>query len=204
MFFLRYPTTSSRLANLRFTSCEIQIVTIADHIWNEAEHDIAYKTPHGQPTAVQQALLKTLRGQLNLVRGTVDQLMDATDQQRVEASAPIDSPEDLRRALEVRSARRLVGDFEGLLDLLLGVLRDVTRAELHHLPLSTGHLDAAKILLERVGQSASSEDLSLIVSALWQLYGMEFVEIVKGWPGRPGPLSRVVRALDKAGKDGKI
>jgi ppGpp synthetase/RelA/SpoT-type nucleotidyltranferase len=48
------------LANLRFVPCEIQVVTIADHIWNELEHDIKYKTPHGQPNDVQLAHLRNL------------------------------------------------------------------------------------------------------------------------------------------------
>jgi len=51
------------VTNLRFIPCEIQIVTVGDHIWNELEHDIVYKTPHGRPTDVQKALLKALRGQ---------------------------------------------------------------------------------------------------------------------------------------------
>lgn len=191
-------------ANLRWTPCEIQVVTIADHIWNELEHDIVYKTPHGGPTEVQKAWLKTLRDQLNLVGGTVVKLMDATDQQRAEVSAPIESPEDLRRALEARTERRLAGDFDGLLDLLSGVLREVTATELHRLPLSSADLDGAASLLERIGQDAPSERLGLVIGALWPLYGVEFTEIVKAWPGRPGPVSRLVRALDRAAKDGKI
>lgn len=190
--------------NLRFTPCEIQVVTISDHIWNELEHDIRYKTPHGRPSEVQGVLLETLRRQLSLVGGTVVQLMDATDQQRANASAPIESPEDLRRALEVRTGRTLVGDFEGLLDLLSVVLRELTRTELDHLPLSSRDLDAAVSLLERAGQSAPPERLGLVIGALWPLYGIDFMEIVKGWPGRPGPVSRLVRALDKAGREGKI
>lgn len=130
--------------------------------------------------------------------------MDATDQQRAEASAPIESPDDLRRALEGRSGRQLAGDFEVLLDLLTAVLREVTKTTLQGLPLSGTDLDAARDLLERAGQSAEPEHLSLVVGALWRLYGDAFIEIVKVWPGRPGRLSRLVRALDKATNEGKI
>jgi len=191
-------------ANLRFTPCEIQVVTIADHVWNELEHDIVYKTPHGHPTDVQKVLLKALRAQLNLVGETVVQLMDATDQQRVEASAPIESPDDLRRALDARTNRQLVGDFDGLLDLLSGVLREVTRTALHRLPLSRSDLDAAVPILEQAGQNAPPERLGLVIGALWRLYGEEFTEIVKARPGRPNAVGRLVRALDKATKEGKI
>lgn len=68
--------------NLRNVPCEVQVATIPDHIWNEIERDIIYKTPHGRPTDVQRVLLQTLRGELNMVRETVDKLMKATDAQR--------------------------------------------------------------------------------------------------------------------------
>jgi len=191
-------------ANLRYTPCEIQIVTIADHIWNELEHDIVYKTPHGRPTDVQTSLLSALRGQLNAVAGVVLQLMDATDGQRAEAAAPIESPYDLRRALEARCARRIVGDFDGLLDLLSGVLREVTKKQLHDLPLSRSDLDAARERLERIGQKPASDGLDVIIVALWPLYGAEFADIVKEWPGRPGPIARLIRALDKATNEGRL
>ena len=192
------------LANLRDVPCEVQVVTIGDHIWNELEHDIIYKTPNGKPTAVQDTLLETLRTQLNGVGDSVKRLMDATDKQREENDAPIESPEDLRHGLRTRSGVALVGDFDRLLQLLSAVLREVTPAVLHKLPLGSSELTSAGALLTSAGSQVVANDLALVVAALWPQYGADFLEVVKSWRGKPGPLSRIVRALDKATLEGKI
>lgn len=192
------------LANLRGVPCEIQVVTIGDHIWNELEHDITYKTPHGRPTSEQNAYLKMLRTQLDGVRESVNDLMEATDKQRAENLALIESPEDLHHALKVRCGRGLVGDFDRLLQLLSGVLREVTPAALHKLPLADEDLNGAQELLEKAGQLTGANDLALVVAALWRLYGRDFVEVVRSWRGKPGPLSKLVRTMDKAATKAKI
>lgn len=192
------------LANLRGVPCEVQVVIIGDHIWNELEHDIIYKTPHGQPTDVQDALLKTLRTHLNGVGDSVKRLMEATDKQREENDAPIESPEDLRHGLRLRCGIALVGDFDRLLQLLSAVLREVTPTVLHNLPLNARDLASAQSLLVTAGNPVASDDLALVVAALWHQYGADFLEVVRSWPGKPGPLSRIVRALDKVASEGKI
>lgn len=190
--------------NLRWIPCEVQVVTLGDHIWNELEHDIIYKTPHGRPTEVQAALLKTLRSQLNSVRDSVNQLMEATNRQRALSSAPVQTPEDLSEVLKVRCGRRLRGDYDRLLDLLSGVLRDVTAASIERLPLTSEDLDRGLALVRRAGHEIGVNDVGLVVAALWSLYADEFIEIVRGWQGRPGRLSQLVRALDDAQKAGTI
>jgi ppGpp synthetase/RelA/SpoT-type nucleotidyltranferase len=50
------------LTNVDGVFCEVQITTLADHIWSELEHDIEYKKPAGEPSEAQQALLQALRG----------------------------------------------------------------------------------------------------------------------------------------------
>lgn len=192
------------LTNLRGVPCEIQVVTIGDHIWNELEHDIKYKTPHGQPTDEQKALLGSLRTQLDGVRDSVNRLMDATDRQRSERLAVIETAEDLRYALKVRCKRVFAGDYERLLELLEAVVREVTFAALDKLPLAPEDLDAAAALLEKAALPSSPDDLGVVVAALWPLYGADFVEVVRSWRGKPGRLSRLVRALDKAAIERKI
>jgi len=192
------------LANLRDVPCEIQVVTIADHVWNELEHDIKYKTPSGRPSAEQDALLKALRGQLNVVRSTVEQLMDATERQREANLAVIESPDDLRQALKARTARTFAGDLGRLLDLLTETLREVTRAELDKLPLQAGDLAAAADRLRNAGLTVSEHDAGIVVSALWPAYGEDFIDVVGSWRGKRGPVARLVRALDEAKKRGRI
>ena len=191
-------------ANLRHIPCEIQVATIGDHIWNELEHDIKYKTPHGQPTEGQTAFLQSLRTQLDGVRSTVNRLMDATERQRAENATSIESADAVQLALRTRSERLLAGDFDRLLDLLDGVLREVTAQELHKLPLGAAELGAAQTMLERTGIAISENDVGLVVAALWHHYGEEFVEAVNGWAGRPGRLKRLIRDLDRAKNEGRL
>ena len=179
-------------------------MTLGDHVWNELEHDIIYKTPLGRPTEAQDALLKTLRTQLDGIRETVNRLMDATERQRAENLAVIEFPEDLRQALRVCSGRTFVGDFARMLKLLGAVLREVTPAELHKLPLESVELDYGQARIATAGMSVTAEDLTIVVGALWPLHGPDFVEVVKTWPGKPGQITRVVRALNEAQEQGKL
>ncbi len=189
-----------RLANLDGVYCEIQVVTIGDHIWNELEHDIKYKTPDGNPSELQTGLLRVLRTQLNATRGTVAQLMEETDRRRQENLSRIETPEDLQYALRARSGRFLRGDLARLLELLEKVLREVTPAELQRLALGPDDIEAATRRLGVVGLSVDEDDPVLVVAALWEDLGPEFEKVVKSWPGKPGPVSRAVRALAQAGE----
>jgi ppGpp synthetase/RelA/SpoT-type nucleotidyltranferase len=203
---LREETFASdpALSNLKDVLCEVQVVTIGDHIWNELEHDIKYKTPAGQPSGEQSALLMSLRRNLNLVRATVDDLMSATDRQRQVSLAAIASPEDLRQALKARSGRTLTGDLERCLMLLEGVMREVTPAGLDKLPLGSADLDGAAARLRAAGMGDPGNDVALVVVALWTLYRPEFIQMARSWRGRRGPVGRLVHTLDKMAQEGRI
>jgi hypothetical protein len=138
------------------------------------------------------------------VRESVNLLMDATDVQRADMRTPIETPEDLHHALKIRTGRALVGDFAKMLQLLSGVLREVTPAELDKLPLSASDLDHGRERLARSGKPVQEHDLAQVVGALWGLYGADFAELVKTWKGKPGPLRRLVQALEQAAAEGKL
>jgi len=193
-------------ANLNGVVCELQVVTIGQHVWNELEHDIKYKTPSGVPTEEQKSLLTSLHSQLATVGGTVELLMDATERQKAETLAPIESADDLRVALKRRSGRPLQGNFSRLLDLLAGALQDVTVAALGRLPLDQADLDAAeRLLLGPVALAGPDVDgVNTVIAALWKDFGADFVDIVGTWAGRPGSVARTVRALDEASQKGKL
>jgi len=46
--------------NLKATSCEIQVCSMMAHVWNEIEHDIAYKPEGTGPQAKERGLLQAL------------------------------------------------------------------------------------------------------------------------------------------------
>jgi hypothetical protein len=184
------------LDNLGELPCEIQVVTLADHIWAELEHDIQYKTPSGSPSDEQKALLGALRSELDPVLRTVEKLMDATEKQRVVNLAIIDSGRDLEEALFHQTEVRFEGDFEKLLVLLTEALPEVSRSDLDKLPLSPVELDRARDKLSEAGLTVGDNAVEVVVAALWDPYGSDFLDTVGSWLGRPGSLKKAVIALN--------
>jgi ppGpp synthetase/RelA/SpoT-type nucleotidyltranferase len=191
------------LRNLEGVLCEVQVVTFGDHMWNELEHDILYKTPTGHPSEAQSQMLRVLRQQLGVVKASVDELMDATERQRAANLTTIDSPDDLSDALKSRVGQRLRGDFEQLWKLLVGALSGLTRGALDQLPLDEQDLDHAVARLGAAGV-VDFDGVGLVVAALWPTYGQDFVEIASSWRGRPGSLLRLLHALQQAQANGRI
>lgn len=191
------------LLNLAGVLCEVQVVTIGDHVWNELNHDILYKTPNGRPSEEQSNLLQLLRGQLNTVRDTVQMLMDATARQREANLTTIETPEDLSDALKVRTGSRLRGDFEQLRKLLAGVLTDLTRAELDNLPINGDDLIVAAERLRAVGVE-DPDGVACVIGALWPTYGEDLLEVASSWRGRPGAVARLVQKLAEPRAEGTI
>jgi hypothetical protein len=195
--------SETTFANLVGVCCEVQVVAIGDHIWNELEHDIKYKTPAGAPNETQNELLSLLREQLNGVRKNVDRLMDVTERQRAANLSAIESPEDLSEILKARTGRRLYGDFGRLLELLKGTLTGVTKLVVEQLPLDPQDFDQAKRRLTDA-EVPEADDVAIVISALWPLYHDDFLEISRSWRGRPGTVTRLIQKLEAARKDFRI
>ncbi len=51
---------TGRAANLRGTSCEIQVCSLLAHVWNEIEHNLVYKAANGDPSREELDLLAAL------------------------------------------------------------------------------------------------------------------------------------------------
>lgn len=65
--------------NLRGTSCEIQVCSMMAHVWNEIEHDIAYKPEGSGPGAVEKGLLGALGHLTCSGDATITRLLEATE-----------------------------------------------------------------------------------------------------------------------------
>lgn len=192
------------LTNLKDVHCEVQVVTLVQHIWNELEHDLIYKTPAGKPSPEQTVLLATLRDQTTLVQSTVTKLMEATARQHAANLTAIESPQDLQQALRVRCGRTVNGDLERLLKLLVGVTYDVTPASLNKLPLSGEELDAAVARLSTADISIRGDEVNAVVAALWPHYRAEFVAFASSWPGPRSPIRRLIDTLKEAQDQGRL
>lgn len=196
---------SDVLGNLAEVWCEVQVVTLADHIWNELEHDIVYKTPDGSASREQTALLGSLRSEVDAVCSTVRRVVDATTRRKAENRAPIETAEDLSAVLSACAGRRLSGNHSDLLRLLTGTLAEVTPAQLEELPLRSPNLDAAQARLASGGLTVGGAgDVGLVVTALWDVLGLDFLEVTGHWAGRRGPIAQLLRRIESAVAAGKI
>lgn len=65
--------------NLRDTSCEIQICSMMAHVWNEIEHDIAYKPEGSGPGSVETGLLASLGHLTCSGDAIITRLLEATE-----------------------------------------------------------------------------------------------------------------------------
>lgn len=65
--------------NLRDTSCEIQICSMMAHVWNEIEHDIAYKPEGSGPGVVEKGLLASLGHLTCSGDAMITRLLEATE-----------------------------------------------------------------------------------------------------------------------------
>jgi ppGpp synthetase/RelA/SpoT-type nucleotidyltranferase len=65
--------------NLNDTSCEIQICSMMAHVWNEIEHDIAYKPEGGGPETVERGLLASLGHLTCSGDAIITRLLEATE-----------------------------------------------------------------------------------------------------------------------------
>ena len=65
--------------NLRDTSCEIQICSMMAHVWNEIEHDIAYKPEGSGPGSVETGLLASLGHLTCSGNAIITRLLEATE-----------------------------------------------------------------------------------------------------------------------------
>jgi len=177
------------------TVLEIQVCTIADHLWNELEHDIIYKQPSGEPDAAQQELLFVLRGELNLAASTANRLMRHTNELIAANTARIVNVEELQFALRVRANRALRGDFSALFDLLVGLVDPFSRAALHGC-FETGRLEGdAQALLDELDVDGAQGDVGLIVLQLLPNFALAAIEAFVDSHEDPPPLFKFARRV---------
>lgn len=189
----------ANLLNLEGVYCEIQVTTIVDHIWNEPEHEIRYKSATGDPSDQQAGLLRVLRSQLDAVADMVAALMEATNAEIARKQSPLQGADELRRALETMHERALNGDFSRLFDILTKTHRSLTSALLEGLPVKKPEFAEARAILASLGDAAlqPDDDVAAFVVALWPAYGADISEICESWRDAPTPLLRLIETLQQ-------
>jgi ppGpp synthetase/RelA/SpoT-type nucleotidyltranferase len=184
---------------IRGTIVEVQIVSIANHVFNELEHDIGYKAHGVAPTsAVSSALLDVLHAG-RLLNSLVPRLLDERAASMSDAGTKLADVEVLRFTLEKLVGRPLSGDFARLFRLLNASQPMLTPAVVRDLgggpaaALEVGRARAEEMRLP------CTEDVTAYVIGLYPELGGEFASLARSWPGPVTELRRAI--LDLEGKE---
>lgn len=73
-------------ANLRNTTCEIQVCSLLAHVFNEVEHDLQYKEMNGQLSETEKALLDQIGLLTKAGDHSIEQLLQATENRHQNAN----------------------------------------------------------------------------------------------------------------------
>jgi ppGpp synthetase/RelA/SpoT-type nucleotidyltranferase len=170
--------------------CEVQVTSIACHVFNELEHDIAYKLKGVPPGPSVQRYLKDVLYGARILDGGVERLADARAQEIASTARTIETSEDLRFVLERIINRPVSGEVERLYRLLSSVLAPLTAHSLESLDLHTAMASGEKSA--RAAGIQDTDDVIAIALGLLDRFGAEFQELAAQWRGPSTPMKRAI------------
>ncbi|MBI5489203.1 MAG: hypothetical protein HY905_17845 [Deltaproteobacteria bacterium] len=164
--------------------CEIQICSVAAHLFNELEHDIRYKPVATPVGADETELLEQLLSVTHLTDSMVRHLERHRREEVHRRTAPLADPGELRYALEQLAGRPLRGDFVRLYRLLRVVFEPLTSAVLE----SKGSVRQA---LQRGETAARDRNLDIVDDVIFFALGImevhrlvrQFHAVAQSWRG---------------------
>ena len=176
--------------------CEVQVVTVAAHLFNEIEHDITYKEKDEGIEANEEdrQILDEIRG----VARVADRLVSALTADRLrrkrDANHVIRDAEELRFVLWEDAGRPLDGgDVARLLRLLEQLMAPVTPRAISELGRVEALIDAGR---RRLGdQTGEFDEVSLYTVGLFEHFSDEMPRAVRTWRG---PRTAMRRAIELA------
>lgn len=185
--------------NLAGLMCEVQVVSLVKHIWNELEHDVVYKDPEqlGPANEEQDAWLSVLWDSLQAAETAVAHLSRVTASkrdQKLPDDAELRDPDTLALVLRFLIGRPIEGEVGLLFKLLNGTETVLNRSALRAMRIDAAALDSgmeALVSAEVVDEPTTVEG---VVAFLCQERGADFRDLAEGWPG-PSRLRRVILRL---------
>lgn len=192
------PASDDQLS-IRGAICEIQVTTVAAHLFNELEHDTTYKE-HGQtPSEQEKNLLERLRHLAAVTDEEVSDLVRAHEE-TTRAQATIDNPQELRFVLEGAVGRSLTGEFTRLHQALEGTVSQLTAVSLAALA------GEPKEVLERGKGAARRLRLSETNDVIFFALGLDpfkedLARIARSWRGPKTPLKVAIERWNEEGLD---
>jgi ppGpp synthetase/RelA/SpoT-type nucleotidyltranferase len=175
--------------------CEVQVTTLAAHLFNELEHDILYKQnadAERTTSAVERELLEEVR----FVTRVADRHVDLLVKAKREASRDVEeisTPEALRFTLEHLLGRPLAGDFTRLHRMLEATVQPLTTGALTDLGDAAQLVERGKATARRIGVS-DDDDVVHFVLGTEELHP-EFLPMAASWRGPRTPLKRALEKL---------
>src|SRR5262249_13716790 len=120
---------------IRDAICEVQITSIASHIFNELEHDIRYKMKAIEPGDQVTRNLEELQHASRLLDNVVERLHDERAHEVDRSKKKVDDAETLRFVIERIFDRPVTGEVEKLFRLLKSLANGLTVREIEKLNL---------------------------------------------------------------------
>jgi hypothetical protein len=182
--------------SLRGTICEVQITSIAAHLFNELEHDIGYKDHGISTSSAEDAALNELLYAVRLADPSAERLVLARAESIQRQTVPLKDAEELKYLLEREAGRPLHGEFHRLYRLLDVAVARLTPAAVLALGSANDLLDmgkAAATALEIEGSEV--DDVVHLALALFDQFADEFTDLVRE---QRGPSTILKKAVLKA------
>lgn len=183
--------------SLRGATCEVQISSLAAHVFNELEHDIGYKDDHCAPTEGTRGALEEVRRLSWVLDRSVERLVvERTEALRMQTAA-LESAEELRFTLEQIMDRPLDGDFARLFQLLDVVFQPLTAFVLAS--LGSPVFEAGKRKAAHLG--ITDDDDVHFALGLFD----DYADILQGFVrAQRGPATLLKRAIVRAAEERKM
>lgn len=178
--------------SLRDAICEVQVTSIASHVFNELEHAAQYKATGTAPGEGVRRVLADLQDASRVLDLAVERLQDERARELARSDRSIEDPGALRFVLERAFGRPVTGEVERLFRLLAGTIDPLTVRALELLDVRGV---ASRGAARRAAAGGPPDDVVDIVLGLLDTFRDELVAIAASWRG---PATVVARVIEEA------
>ena len=176
-------------ASIRHAICEVQITSIASHVFNELEHDIRYKMKGVEPGERVGRNLEDLQHASRLLDGVVERLHDERAREVDRSKKTISDTETLRFVIEGIFERPITGEVAKLFRLLEWAADPLTERAIEKLDLRQAAVRGA---VRRTSRGYPPDDVVEIALGLMTRFGEEFRTFASSWRGPQTLLKRAI------------
>lgn len=176
-------------ASIRNAICEVQITSIASHVFNELEHDIRYKMKGVEPGERVGRNLEDLQHASRLLDRIVEQVHDERAREVDRSKKTISDMETLRFVIEGILERPITGEVAKLFRLLEWSTDPLTVHAIEKLDLRQAAVHGA---VKRTSRSYPPDDVVDITLGLMTRFGEEFRALASSWRGPQTLLKRAI------------